>query len=469
VGLTRRQLLAASGLAAAGLATGCETAEKPSAGRVSFPEDFRVGMATSAYQIEGAVRADGRGPSIWDTFCARAGAIDDGSSGEIACDHYRRWESDLDLLQRLRAQSYRFSIAWPRVLPEGRGAVNQRGLDFYRRLVDGLKQRGIDAVATLFHWDLPQVLQDGGGWENRDCASWFADYATAVFDGLDGVDIWLTINEPKIIVQQGYQLGWMAPGLRDNVAAGTVIHHLGLAHGLAVQSFAAAGLPGAIGACHVLSPVYPADESAGTRAQVSVTDAWENTLYLDPVLKGSYPRQLASFDPDIRRGLESAIVSGDLEIIASPVDLLGLNYYSPIVIDASGQPVQRYPVASNGWQQVHASGLYDVLIRLHGDYDVDVVITENGLPDDTMSAPVDDQSRIDFLRDHLLAVRRAMADGASVLGYHAWSLLDNFEWARGYTQRWGLVHVDFDTQRRTPKASARWLADVINQRSVPER
>jgi beta-glucosidase len=372
-------------------------------------------------------------------------------------------------LQRLGAQSYRFSIAWPRVLPEGRGAVNQRGLDFYRRLVDGLKQRGIDAVATLFHWDLPQVLQDGGGWENRDCASWFADYATAVFDALDGVNVWLTINEPKIIVQQGYQLGWMAPGLRDNVAAGTVIHHLGLAHGLAVQSFAAAGLPGAIGACHVLSPVYPADESADTRAQVSVTDAWENTLYLDPVLKGSYPKQLASFDPDIRRGLESAIVSGDLEIISSPVDLLGLNYYSPIVIDASGQPVRRYPVASNGWQQVHAGGLYDVLVRLHSDYDVDVVITENGLPDDTTSGPGDDQSRIDFLRDHLLAVRRAMADGASVLGYHAWSLLDNFEWARGYTQRWGLVHVDFNTQRRTPKASARWLADVINQRSVPER
>jgi len=333
-------------------------------------------MATSAYQIEGAVRVDGRGPSIWDTFCARPGTIDDGSSGEVACDHYRRWESDLDLLQSLGAQSYRFSVAWPRVLPEGRGAVNQRGLDFYRRLVDGLKQRGIDAVATLFHWDLPQVLQDGGGWENRDCASWFADYATAVFDALDGVNVWLTINEPKIIVQQGYQLGWMAPGLRDNVAAGTVIHHLGLAHGLAVQSFAAAGLTGAIGACHVLSPVYPADESADTRAQVSVTDAWENTLYLDPVLKGSYPRQLASFDPDIRRGLESAMVSGDLEIISSPVDMLGLNYYSPIVIDASGQPVQRYPVASNGWQQVHADGLYDVLVRLHRDYDVNVVITE---------------------------------------------------------------------------------------------
>lgn len=227
--------------------------------------------------------------------------------------------------------------------------------------------------------------------------------------------------------------------------------------------------PGPSGRATCSAPVYPADESADTRAQVSVTDAWENTLYLDPVLKGSYPKQLASFDPDIRRGLESAIVSGDLEIISSPADLLGLNYYSPIVIDASGQPVRRYPVASNGWQQVHAGGLYDVLVRLHSDYDVDVVITENGLPDDTTSGPGDDQSRIDFLRDHLLAVRRAMADGASVLGYHAWSLLDNFEWARGYTQRWGLVHVDFDTQRRTPKASARWLADVINQRSVPER
>ena len=227
-----------------------------------FGDQFRFGVSTSAYQIEGSTEVDGRGDSIWDTFCGRAGTIDDASSGAVAADHYRRWQSDLDLLQRLGIESYRFSIAWPRVMPTGRGPVNQRGLDFYKRLLDGLQQRGIAPVVTLFHWDLPQALQDGGGWENRDCAGWFADYAAVLFDALDGVQTWLTINEPKIIVQQGYQLGWMAPGLHDNVAAGRAIHHLGLAHGLAVQALRASGRPGEIGPVQVLTPVYPADADA---------------------------------------------------------------------------------------------------------------------------------------------------------------------------------------------------------------
>ena len=248
--LSRRSLLAGSLAAAAAGVVGCAERSSPEGNRspspereaaVVFDDHFRFGVATSAYQIEGATAADGRGRSIWDTFCANPSKIDDASSGDVACDHYRRWETDLDLLQQLNIESYRFSIAWPRVLPTGRGSVNHRGLDFYKRLLHGLQSRGIAAVVTLFHWDLPQALQDHGGWGSRDCARWFADYAAVLFDALDGVQTWLTVNEPKIIVQQGYQRGWMAPGLSDNVVAGRVLHHLGLAHGLAVQALRATG------------------------------------------------------------------------------------------------------------------------------------------------------------------------------------------------------------------------------------
>ena len=260
--LSRRSLLAGSLAPATAGVVGCtedpdlqrSPSSEPGPEVAIFGDQFRFGVATSAYQIEGSAGADGRGRSIWDTFCGQAGKVDDASSGAVAADHYRRWQTDLDLLQRLSIESYRFSIAWPRVMPTGRGPVNQRGLDFYKRLLDGLQRRGIAAVVTLFHWDLPQALQDRGGWENRNCAGWFADYAAVLFDSLDGVQTWLTINEPKIIVQQGYQLGWMAPGLQDNVAAGKAIHHLGLAHGLAVQALGASGRSGEIGPVQVSRP-----------------------------------------------------------------------------------------------------------------------------------------------------------------------------------------------------------------------
>jgi len=468
--LSRRTLLVGSIAAMTSGVAGCTrdpdpppgTPSSPPAEVAQFDSRFRFGLGTSAYQIEGATRDDGRGASIWDTFCAQSGRIDDGSSGEVACDHYRRWESDLDLMHRMGLESYRFSIAWPRVFPAGRGSINQRGLDFYKRLVAGLHERNIAAVGTLFHWDLPQALQDRGGWENRDCAAWFSEYATVLFDALEGVQTWLTINEPKIIVQQGYQLGWMAPGLQDNVAAGRAIHHLGLAHGLAVQAFRASGRAGEIGPVPVLSPVYPADADAADQAKVS--DAWENTLYLDPIFRGRYPAEIDRFDPHVLRGLEAAQRMGDLEIISAPVDLVGLNYYSPIVVDRFGQPQVRFPMATNGWQQVHADGLYEVLVRLQTEYGAAVVITENGLPDE--GDPQHDAHRIEFLRSHLLAVHRALQEGVEVRGYHAWSFLDNFEWARGYTQRWGLVRVDFETQERTLKDSAHWYADVISERGV---
>ncbi len=466
----RRQFLAAAGSAAvavAGAACSSPSTDRRRGGeRVSFPEGFTFGLATSAYQVEGAATADGRGRSIWDTFAEQPGKIDDSSSGAVACDHYHRWEGDLDLLKGLSATSYRFSVAWPRIQPEGRGQPNAKGLDFYRRLVDGLRRRGIEPVATIYHWDLPQALQDDGGWGTRESAEWFADYAAILFEALPDVGTWLTINEPKIIVQQGYQQGWMAPGLQDAHLSGRVLHHLNLAHGRAVQAFRASGHRGRIGACPVVSPVYPYTDTDETRQWVAATDITENTLYLDPLLRGRYPA-LDGQDPAMVAGLRSAQRDGDLALISQPIDLLGLNYYSPVLVDDSGQPRLRYAVASNGWQQIYPRGLRDVLVRLHRDYRLPLMVCENGVPDALGQAPLDDPHRIAFLRGHLLAVHDALGDGAEVVGYHAWSLMDNFEWARGYTQRWGVLHVDFDTQQRSRKKSAVWLADVMAQRSVP--
>lgn len=472
--VTRRDVLGTAAGVAAGLtvvgaaAAGCRSEPPPEpepepSPAATFDDAFRFGVATSAYQIEGAATADGRGPSIWDTFAATPGRIDDGSSGAVACDHYRRWESDLDLIAGLGVQSYRFSVAWPRVLPRGRGQVNVKGLDFYKKLVAGLRQRGIAPVVTLYHWDLPQSLQDAGGWGQRDSANWFADYAEVVFGALDGVEIWLTVNEPKIVVEQGYQRGWMAPGLTDLETSGRVLHHLGLAHGRAVQAFRASGRSGRIGPCPVVTTVYPVDASA--EAQVETADLTENRLYLDPILRGRYP-DLRGLDTVFAGALERSVRDGDLAVLAAPVDLLGLNYYTPTVIDAAGRPQQIHPVATNQWQQVYPEALRATLVRLSRDYRLPLLVCENGVPDASGEDGVDDPSRVAFLREHLLAVRRAIDEGAMVEGYHAWSLLDNFEWARGYTQRWGLVRVDFETQARTRKASADWYAEVARTHTL---
>ena len=357
-------------------------------------------------------------------FCARPGTITDGSSGAVACDHYHRWESDLDLMHSLGIGSYRFSIAWPRVLPEGRGPVNRRGLDFYDRLVDGLLARGISPVATLYHWDLPQALQDRGGWENRDSAEWFADYATVLFEALgDRVSQWLTINEAKVIAEQGYQYGRMAPGRSDLRASGTVIHHLNLAHGRAVAAFRGIRGIGRIGPCLQLAPCYPADDSPEAEAAAMAADTTENTLYLDPLLRGRYP-DLSHTNRRVAAGIEAATKDGDLAAIAAPVDFLGVNYYTPVVIDGQGRPFQPHPISSAGWQQIYPHGLYDVLVRLRRDYaSPEVLITENGVPDDVTdsSQTTADRARVDFLRRHLRAVHQAIGEGCRVTGYHAWS------------------------------------------------
>jgi beta-glucosidase len=413
-------MLTAAGIAAAGCRTGVSPAPAPSeASRdaaLLFPQGFVWGVATSAYQIEGAVTADGRGRSIWDTFCSRVGAIADGSSGAVACDHYHRWESDLDLMRSLGIRSYRFSIAWPRVLAEGRGPINGHGLDFYDRLIDGLLARGISPLATLYHWDLPQALQDRGGWENRDSADWFTDYAMVLFTKLgDRVHNWLTINETKIIAQQGYQYGRIAPGKTDPHAAGTVIHHLNLAHGRAVTAFRAAKAKGRIGPCLQLAPCYPADQSDGAAAAAQAADVAENTLYLDPLLKARYP-DLSELDSKLAAGLRAAVKQGDLAEVSAPVDFLGVNYYSPVVVDSQGQALQPHPVSAAGWQQIYPRGLYDTLTRIRRAYgSPEVVITENGVPDDARDSarPTVDHARIEFLEQHLRAVHQAITDGCA--------------------------------------------------------
>ncbi|MEV0722842.1 GH1 family beta-glucosidase [Micromonospora purpureochromogenes] len=491
--LTRRRLLhraalsatASAGLspvgaavagAAAAVTAGCHTppdgdpTATPGTGTLRFPRDFGWGAATSAYQIEGAAKEDGRGESIWDTFSRTPGRTRNGDTGDVAADHYHRWSEDLDLMRDLGLRSYRFSVSWPRIQADGTGRPNQRGLDFYRRLVNGLHERGIAPMVTLFHWDLPQSLQDAGGWENRDTAYRFADYADAVFRGLgDRVPVWLTINEPKTVVQNGYLWGHHAPGRQDPDAAYLVAHHLQLAHGLTVRALRATGSTARIGPAFNLHPCYPADDTPAAAAATRLYDGYENRLYLDSVLTGAYPADvLADLGPDSR--LVRGIADGDLEIISSPVDLLAVQYYTPIYVTADGGTVRRWATSEAEWQQIYPDGMYDILTRVTRDYGpVPITVTENGLPcPDVLGADgtVDDAGRIAFLRDHFAAAHRAIAAGVPLESYHVWSLLDNFEWAEGYDQRWGLVYVDYATQRRIPKRSAHWYRQVISDNGL---
>jgi beta-glucosidase len=396
--------------------------------------------------------------------------VRDGDNGDVAADHYNRYPADLDLMKSLGLHSYRFSIAWPRVMPDGGGVINQRGLDFYRRLVDGLHQRGITPMATLFHWDLPQPLQDLGGWESRDVAYRFADFAAAVFAVL-GADVptWLTINEPKTVVQNGYLTGIHAPGLVDPDAAYAVAHHLALAHGLGVQAFRAQGLNTRIGPALNLHPTYPADDTEEAARAAYLYDGYENRLYLDPLFRGSYPSDVLA-DLGSSSRLAKVILDGDLDLISAPVDLLAVQYYCPYYVNGEGQTVSRWPTSQAFWQQIYPDGMYDILTRVTRDYGpMPISITENGLPspdhlngDDT----VDDEPRVRFLREHFVAAHRAIEAGVPLESYHVWSLLDNFEWQQGYAERWGLVYVDYATQRRILKRSARWYQEVIARNGV---
>lgn len=441
---------------------------------LQFPTGFLWGAAASAYQVEGAAQTDGRGASVWDTFSHTPGKTVDGATGDVADDHYHRYAADFDLLQSLGVQSYRFSIAWPRILPDGAGAVNQRGVDFYRRLVDELLKRSIRPMITLFHWDTPQALQDVGGWENREVAYRFAEYADVMYHALgDVATSWLTINEPKTVTTVGYISGTHAPGIQDPARAYVALHHMLLGHGLATQAFRARfGRGGAhqIGAALNLSPVYPADQNAGTAEAVTLQDGFENRLYLDPILKGSYPTDVTAALSAVWPS-DAVIRPGDLGVISAPIDQLGVNYYNPLTVTAGPQIVGGvYPTTVASWENVYPQGLYDTLMRLTRDYPgVPLAITENGAPyHDTLDGAnaIDDPQRLGYIHDHLVAAYHAVQAGAPLRSYHVWSLLDNFEWAEGYSQRWGIVYVDYATQRRYPKRSALWYREVIRQHGV---
>ncbi len=446
-----------------------------------FPEDFVWGVATSAYQIEGSVNADGRGRSIWDTFSHSHGATHDGDTGDIAVDHYRRYLQDIRLMEILGMRAYRFSVSWPRVLPDGRGSVNQRGLDFYRRLADALQEAGIQPVATLYHWDLPQSLQDEGGWVARSTAEAFARYAEVVAAGLGGrVESYITLNEPWCSAFLGYASGVHAPGIKDPRQAAAAAHHLLLGHGLAVPALRSHGATD-VAITLNLFPVTPAGSTEADLEAARAVDGLQNRLWLDPVLTGAYP-------DDVQRRLRtvsdlSHVRSADLDIINAPLDALGVNYYTRHTVMAAPE---RPPAAAAtpwvaagdvkfvevdgkhstmGWA-IDDSGLLEVLLRLKREYPpIPLKITENGVAFDDVeeNGRVDDVERIAYIDGHLRSVRKAIDQGVDVRAYFVWSLLDNFEWSFGYSKRFGLVYVNFESQSRIPKSSASWYRNVIAQ------
>jgi beta-glucosidase len=457
---------------------------------LSFPAGFVWGAATAAYQIEGAVDQDGRAPSIWDTFSRTPGKVAGGDTGDVACDHYHRYRDDVALMADLGLAAYRFSISWPRVLPGGVGRVNERGLDFYDRLADELCGRGIEPIATLYHWDLPQALDDVGGWTVRDTAEHLATYASVVHDRLgDRVRTWTTLNEPWCSAFLGYADGAHAPGRRSAGDSFVAVHHLLLGHGLAAAALRAGGAT-QVSVTLNLSPVVPADPGdPADLAAARTIDGLQNRLFLDPLLRGGYPADM--LDLVARFTDLSFLRDGDAAVIATPIDLLGINYYSPAFIAArpgapgipmypgsdgiaflpgKGPAGEALPVTATGWP-IEPSGLTAILQRVSDDYPgVPLMITENGAafddrPDDSADR-VSDPDRISYLERHLRAAHEAIRRGVDLRGYLVWSLLDNFEWAEGYGKRFGIIYVDYDTQRRVPKDSARWYREVVRRNGL---
>ncbi|MBB4907658.1 beta-glucosidase [Actinophytocola algeriensis] len=447
----------------------------------SLPSDFRWGVATSAYQIEGAYQEDGRGVSIWDTYCRTPGMVEGGENGDVACDHYHRMPQDVALIKSLGVDVYRFSVAWPRIQADGTGPANEKGLAFYDRLVDELLHAGVDPWVTLYHWDLPQALEDKGGWPERDTAYRFADYAMLVFDRLrDRVRTWTTLNEPWCSAMLGYYEGRQAPGRQNFADAMDAVHHLLLGHGLAAQRMrAAATQPIELGITLNMGTAMAATESLADQEAARRADGLGARIYLDPLLRGQYPGDI--MDDLSVRGIKMPVVDGDLAIISEPIDVLGVNYYSShrfSGVDAAGRtededgnpisvnvPLGR-PVTAMDWEIV-PEGFTELLVRLSQEYPgTAMVITENGAAFDDeadQSGYVADHDRTSYLSSHIAAVAAARQQGADVRGYFAWSLMDNFEWSYGYAKRFGLVHVDYETQVRTPKQSALWYRDTVRR------
>ena len=460
---------------------------------LEFAPGFVIGSATASYQIEGAVHDDGRGPSIWDTFSHTPGKIVDGDTGDVADDHYHRLESDLDLMASLGLEAYRFSIAWPRIQPLGSGEPVQAGLDFYGRLVDGLLARGITPIATLYHWDLPQALEDRGGWTNRETAYLFADYAAIVGAALgDRVATWTTLNEPWCSAYLGYGSGAHAPGRTEPLAALQAVHHLNLAHGLATQKLRAVVTNDPEFSVTLNFHVLRGDDASSPEA-IRRIDALANRAFTGPLLRGEYPADLLADTAAITDW--SFVHEGDLDTIRQPIDFLGVNYYSTATVrmwdgssprenadghkDVGGSPwpgstdvefqVQAGPYTAMGWN-IAPDGLEDLLVSLHEQFPTTpLVITENGaaFDDVVVDGAVHDPERVDYLRRHFTAAHRAIARGVDLRGYLVWSLLDNFEWGYGFSKRFGIVHVDYDSQVRTVKDSGAWVAELIGSRRIP--
>jgi beta-glucosidase len=438
-----------------------------------FPETFLWGAATSAYQIEGSPTADGAGRSFWHRFSHTRGNTHLNQTGDLACDHYRRFKDDIALMAELGLNAYRFSIAWGRIYPEGTGRLNKKGIDFYSRLVDELLKKGIKPSATLYHWDLPESLDDRGGWLNRDIANWFGDYATTMFDALgDRVEMWSTLNEPWVVMDAGYLFGVLAPGHSNLFEAPIVTHNLLRSHGTAVERFRAsnAGTKGKVGLVVNLEPKYPATQSAEDLDTVRRTDAYMNRQYLDPVFLGKYPDEMR----DIFGEAWPDWPADDMRLIKQPIDFLGINYYTRKVerYDAEARPLRSKAVPQSdnmetqtNWE-VYPEALTKILLWAKERYGkLPMYITENGAafydPPHPIDGKIEDPLRIDYYRHHLRAAHEAMTRGVDLRGYFAWSLLDNYEWSHGYSKRFGLIHVDYSTQQRTIKSSGRYYADVI--------
>ncbi|MCX7520836.1 GH1 family beta-glucosidase [Microbacterium sp. STN6] len=464
---------------------------------LQFPADFVFGSATASYQIEGAASEDGRGSSIWDTFSHTPGRVVNGDTGDVADDHYHRVEEDLDLMKSLNLDAYRFSIAWPRIQPTGRGPVNQAGLAFYSRLIDGLISRGITPVATLYHWDLPQALEDEGGWANRATAEAFGDYARIVGEAFgDRVAVWTTLNEPWCSAYLGYASGAHAPGRTEPVAALRAVHHLNLAHGLAIRALREVVTNDPQYSVTLNLHALRGEGTSGPEA-VRRIDALANRCFTGPMLHGAYPADLLE---DTRALTDWSFVEpGDLETIRQRIDILGINYYSTTLVrvwsgegeraSADGHKAvgaspwpgaddieflpQPGPYTEMGWN-IEPSGLEELLTAVHAEFpDQPLMVTENGVAfDDVVSTDaggpaVHDENRVDYLRRHITAVHRALEAGVDLRGYFVWSLMDNFEWGYGYTKRFGIVRVDYDTLERLPKDSARWYAELAATKRIP--
>jgi beta-glucosidase len=440
---------------------------------IEFPRDFLWGTATSAYQVEGSPLADGAGPSIWQRFSHTPSLVRDGATGDVACDHYRRYLDDVALMRSLGTNAYRFSTSWSRVMPRGRGTINAAGLDFYDRLVDALLANGIEPMVTLYHWDLPAALDDLGGWLNPEVAKWFADYASVMFRKLDGrVKMWATLNEPWVVTDGGYLYGALAPGHRSRFEAPIASHNLLRSHAEAVKAYRAEGRH-RIGIVVNLEPKYPASDNPEDRAATERADAYMNRQYLDPIFLGRYPDELA----EIFGEAWPRWPADDVAQIRQPIDFLGVNYYTRSVtrfdrdawlLQVAPVPQKRATYTETGWE-VFAPALTDTLVWVKQRYgNPAIYVTENGaaffdppaLEGDHLADPL----RVDYLRKHITAVHAARAQGADVRGYFVWSLLDNFEWSLGYSKRFGIVHVDFESQKRTPKDSALFYAKVIASR-----